>query len=560
MDLPDLKQLIHTYFVAGRPAVEVANLLNTLNLNGQHEELFTYLHGLYAVKDSYYARNLTDTGNAERLVNTYGDMLRYCYERKKWLIWNGDYWEWDNGSQVMNLAKDIARNIYAEAAKEEDDKRREQIAKHAHASESSNRRKAMLELAQSEIGIPVDVRDIDANHWLFNCTNGTIDLRTGKLEPHKREDLLSIMNDIEYSHAAKCPTWLKFLNRVLDNKADLILYVQKAVGYSLTGETKEQCLFFLYGLGRNGKSTFVGIIRKLLGAYGSQTQTELFMTKERGSGPGPNESLADLQGKRFVVGSEIEDGRRLAVVLIKEMTGGEAIRTERKYEHSFEFQPTHKIWLCGNHKPIITDTTFAIWRRVKLIPFTVTIPDSERDPELSCKLEKELSGILAWAVQGCLLWQKEGLGEPQEVISATEAYRVEQDELGEFIDDCCILKSTAVVPKNEFYKSYTSWCTENNCQPVNQRRFRGKIMERGITEGRSSSGDVRIWRGITLKGEKATEQQSLLTNSDSSDTSDGFTLENRAKTSRVDTLPENPVSSVSSVSSENFEKQEDEPF
>ncbi len=496
MELPEIKTLIRSYYTAGQPESAVVEILHKLNLNGTQEAAFEYLHSLYAIKDSYYARNLTDTGNAERFVNTFGDILRYCYDRNKWLIWNGAYWEWDNGSQVMNLAKDVARNIYAEAAKEDDDKKREQIAKHAHNSESESRRKAMLNLAQSEIGIPVDIQKIDANHWLFNCPNGTIDLRTGILQPHNSNDLLSIINNIEYIPSAKCPLWLNFLNRVLDNKNELIHYVQKAVGYSLTGEIKEQCLFFLYGLGRNGKSTFIGIIRKLMGAYGCQTQTELFMTKERGSGPGPNESLADLQGKRFVVGSEIEDGRRLAVVLIKEMTGGEAIRTERKYEHSFEFQPTHKIWLCGNHKPVITDTTFSIWRRIKLIPFTVTIPDSECDPDLSIKLEKELPGILTWAVQGCLAWQSEGLRDPDEVRGATESYRVEQDVLGEFMDECCIRKSTAIVSKKDFYESYIEWCKENNQTPISQRHFRGKVTERGIGERRGTAG-IKLWTGIT---------------------------------------------------------------
>lgn len=554
MDLSEIKKLIQTYFTAGQPQTAVADILNHLNLNGCMNDALEYMHSIYAVKDTYYARNLTDTGNAERFVNTFGDLLRYCYERNKWLIWNGDVWEWDNGSQVMNLAKEVARNIYAEASKEDDDKQRERIAKHAHNSESESRRKAMLNLAQSEIGIPVDIQDIDNNHWLFNCANGTINLRTGELLPHNSHDMLSIINPIEYHPNAKCERWMEFLNRVLDGKKELMRYVQKAVGYSLTGDIKEQCLFFCYGLGRNGKSTFVGIIRKMLGAYGCQTQTELFMTKERGGGVGPNESLADLQGMRFVVGSEIEDGRRLAVVLIKEMTGGEAIRTERKYEHSFEFQPTHKIWLSGNHKPIITDTTFSIWRRVKLIPFTVTIPDNECDPELSNRLEKELPGILAWAVQGCLLWQKEGLGEPQEVKAATEAYRVEQDVLGEFIEDCCILISTGTVAKNTLQKTYTDWCTENNQPQLKQREFRGKLIERGVIDGRGTGG-IRLWRGITLR-ENPVEQGELVTRvTTETGIAQKFPIKNLVKTS----FSENPVTSVTNVTNVTHEQTENTP-
>lgn len=557
MDLTDIKKLIWSYYTTGQPESAVVPILNELSLNGYSEEVFAYLHSLYAtVKVGFYAKTLTDTGNAERLINIYGDTLRYCYERKKWLVWNGDVWEWDNGAQLMSLAKEVARNIYNEAASEDDDKRRENIAKWAHTSESEARRKAMIELAQSEIGVPVDIQNIDANHWLFNCRNGTIDLRTGELHKHEPKDLITIINPIDYNPKAKCPLWNNFLNRVLV-KPDLIRYVQKAVGYSLTGEIKEQCLFFLYGLGRNGKSTFVNTIRTLMGDYGCQTQTELFMTKDR-SGPGPNESLADLQGKRFVVGSEIEDGRRLAVVLIKEMTGGEAIRTERKYEHSFQFQPTHKIWLCGNHKPVITDTTFSIWRRIKLIPFTVTIPDKECDPELPEKLKREMPGILAWAVQGCLAWQGEGLMEPDDVRGATEAYRVEQDVLGEFMDECCIRKSTAVVTKKAFYEAYMEWCKENNQTPVSQNRFRGKVIERGIGERRGTAG-VKMWTGITLIN-RPEEQRELMTESDRSDSGDLTLGEVSIESLAKETFIQKPVTRVTPVTDEDFEKKEGEPF
>lgn len=548
MDQSEIKTLIRAYYTSGQPASAVIPILDNIELNGMRDQALEYLHSLYAIKDSYYARNLTDTGNAERFVNTFGDILKYCYERKKWLIWTGQVWEWDNGSQVMNMAKDVARNIYAEAAKEDDDKKREQIAKHAHLSESEARRKAMLELAQSEIGIPVDIKDLDSNHWIINCLNGTVNLKTGELRPHNSRDLLTIMLPFNYEPAAKCDLWLKFLNRVMDNKQELIRYLQKAIGYSLTGDTREQCLFFLYGLGRNGKSTFIGILRKLMGTYGHKTTTDLFMTKDR-SGMGPNEGLADLQGKRFVVASEIEDGRRLAVVLIKEMTGGESIRADRKYEHQFEFQPTHKIWLCGNHKPVITDTTYAIWRRFKLIPFTVTISDTECDPDLAMKLEKEITGIFSWAVRGCLEWQKEGLGETQEVRQATEAYRVEQDVLGEFMEDKCFLKPSVFVPKSELYQVYKKWTEDNNQPIISQRNFRGKIMERGITEGRDTSGNIRIWWGITLKGKEQVEQEKLILSSDNTDTSDGLVQEKTAVHSRVDTLLQNSVSSVSVVSS-----------
>lgn len=556
MEYSEIKSMINTYYKAGQPKEVTAEFVSKFDLNGQMEDALQYIHDIYANETWHYAKNLSETGNAERLCVMFGSKLRYCYARKKFLIFNGSYWEWDDGDQIMNMAKEVVRSLYKEAATEPDDDRRDDIAKFAHSSETDSKRKAMIELAQSEPGMKVDIQDIDANHWLFNCLNGTVDLRTGDLRDHKKEDLLSIIIPINYDPDAKCELWLKFLDRVTGGKPELVSYLQRAVGYSLTGETSEQCLFFLYGLGKNGKSTFVGILRKLMGAYGHKTNTDTFMSKDRS---GVKEDLANLQGKRFVVSSEIEDGKRLAVVLIKEMTGGETISADRKYEHQFEFMPTHKIWLSGNHKPVITDTTYSIWRRFKLIPFTVTIPKEEQDPNLAQKLEKELPGILIWAVQGCLEWQKYGLGDPDAVIEATEAYRVEQDVLGEFMDDECILKSTAIVAKADLMKAYTDWCAKNNQQPISQRHFRGKIIERGITEGKSTGG-LRVWKGITLKGDEKVEQQTLLPDdgdkSGTSGSNGGILPQKTAVVSREGTLLEKHATNATLATNATHEPQE----
>jgi len=437
----------------------------------------------------------TDLGNAERLVNRHGRDIRYNEERKKWLIWNSKIWEWDFGSKIMSLAKETARNILREAADEEDDDRRKGLIKHAIHSESDAKLNAMISLARSEPGIPVQTKELDSNPWLFNCCNGTIDLRTGVLLPHNREDLITIMSPINYDPNAPCKLWLNFLNRVTDGSAELIEYLQRAVGYSLTGDTRAQALFFLYGLGNNGKSTFIATIRKMMAGYGATAPVDMFLLKDKNIG-GPKEDLANLQGKRFVAASEIEVGRRLAVVMIKEMTGGEAIRADRKYEHEIEFIPTHKLWISGNHKPVIADTSLAIWRRIKLIPFTVTIPDNEIDKSLPLKLEADLSNILAWAVEGCLAWQRDGLREPPEITMATLAYRQEEDILAEYIQDCCALKTGVTIPRADLYDNYKQWCENAKCQPVSPKTLRARLIERGITEGRS--GNIRYWRGIEL--------------------------------------------------------------
>ncbi len=439
---------------------------------------------------------LTDLGNAERFVRLFGGEVRYSHERRLWLVWNGRFWQWDDGDvRVMSLARRTVRSIYREASEEPDDGRREAMVKHAQRSESCQRLVAVAKLGQSGEGVPVRLAELDADPWLFNCGNGTLDLRTGKLKQHRREDLITMMAPVDYAPGAGCPLWLSLLDRVTGGSAELQSYLQRAVGYSLTGDTSAQVVFFLWGQGSNGKSTFVGTIRRLVGPYGARLDMNALTT--RGSS-GPRESLADLCGKRFVAASEIEDGSRLAVSLIKDLSGGESIRADRKYEHGFEFQPQLKLWLSGNHRPVIADNTYSIWRRLKLVPFVVTIPADEVDPRYPSKLEAELPGILAWAVEGCLQWQRGGLGDPDVVVRETGGYRREQDVLADFVEDCCHLDTVASVSKADLRAAYTRWCEENGAGPLGQRTFRARLLEMGITDGRTADRKTRIWMGLRL--------------------------------------------------------------
>lgn len=519
MNLIDARDEIKRYINKGLEKSDLVVLLESWGL-GQDDlaKAYQYLGEAYderSKNSEYYRFSLTDTGNAERLIRDIGDNLKYCPERKLWIIWDGKHWEWDDNTKIMALVKDTARGIYKEAAEEPDDDKRKEKYKHAVATESESRRRAMVNLAVSENGIPVKLNQIDNNDWLLNCTNGTINLKTGELQKHSKNDLISVLLPIEYQSEFKCELWLKFLDKITGGNKELIKYLQRSVGYSLTGDTREQCIFFLYGLGRNGKSTFISTIRKLIGAYGHKTNTEMLMVKDHNGGP--KEDLADLKGKRFVVASEIEDGRHLAVVLIKEMTGGESIRADRKHEHAFEFTPTHKIWLSGNHKPIINDTTYSIWRRVKLIPFTITITDDECDPNLAKKLEMELPGILSWAVQGCIEWQKTGLGEPKDVIIATETYKQEQDDIRVFLEDVCTVSPIGWITKKDLAEKYKEWCTQNNQRAISRNSFREKLFEKGITEGKGTAG-MRIWIGVTLQGDKGVYQPSMLLDTPKEDT------------------------------------------
>lgn len=445
-----------------------------------------------ASPDAKETYNLTDMGNAKRLVARHGHDLRYCHPWSKWLVWNGRRWIKDATAEVIRRAKDTVTQIYAETAQAFDDEARKAIARHAIRSESEARIKSMINLAESEL--PVLPEDLDADKWLLNCANGTLDLRTRELRPHQREDLITKIIDVEYDPNAKCPTWLAFLDRIMAGNVDLIYFLQRSVGYTLTGNTSEQCLFFLHGCGANGKSTLINTIGKLMGDYGLQTPTETLMVKK---GDGVNNDIARLKGARFVSAVETEEGRRLAEVLVKQLTGGDIITARFLHAEFFEFRPTFKLWLAANHKPVIRGTDNAIWRRIRLIPFNVTIPEAERDKELPEKLKTELPGILAWAVEGCVAWQVEGLDPPDEVRLATQGYREEMDVLAGFLAECCVVAEYRKAAASDLYAAYVKWCEANGERIQSQRAFGMRLTERGFVRLRGTAGR-HVWEGLGL--------------------------------------------------------------
>jgi len=437
--------------------------------------------------------NLTDIGNGKRLVARHGQILHYCYPWSRWLIYDDRRWLKDDLGEIDRLGKDTVQAMYVEAAQIPDQKQREAIAQHALRSESEAKRKAMISSAQSESGIPLLPEHLDQDPWLFNVLNGTIDLRTGELRPHRREDLITKLAQVIYDATAECPTWWNFLERIFDRNFDLILFLQKAVGYALTGITWEQCLFFLYGLGANGKSTLIEIIQALLSDYATRTSTETFLAKKGNTIPN---DVAALRGARFVSAVEVEAGRRLAEVLVKEMTGGDRLSARFMRAEWFEFKPEFKIFLAANHKPVIRGTDWAIWRRIHLIPFKVQIPREEQDKQLPEKLKRELSGILNWAIDGCFQWQHEGLTPPQSVQEATQEYREEMDIVGSFLAECCIVDTGAFALASELYKKYTSWGEESGeKKPFSQKVFGLTLAERGFERGRGQGGKT-VWKGI----------------------------------------------------------------
>lgn len=444
--------------------------------------------------------NATDLGNAERLADWHGADLRFV-PNVGWHAWDGRRWQYDDSGEVMRRAKKTVRRIARDADKLPG-KQRESAIKHSLKSEATGKLEAMISSAESEERLVARVDDFDSDHWILNVKNGTVDLRTGNLHPHSRYDHITKLAPASYVPDAQAPLWTAFLDRIFADHPELVSFVQRAVGYSLTGSTAAQVMFVLHGRGANGKSTFLERIRAVLGDYAQQAPTDLLMASRTNRG-GATPDLARLPGARFVSAVETGDGRRLDEPLVKQITGGDRIAARRLYRDVFEFTPTHKLWLATNHLPEVRGTDEAIWRRVKLVPFTVTIPDAERDGDLPRKLETELDGILAWAIHGARAYQERGLDEPDIVRQATKSYRDEMDDLGAFLDECALFAETVeaaadATKASVLYTRYEYWCREVGAEGLTATAFGRRLTERGIVKEKRRDG--WYYPGISLAG------------------------------------------------------------
>jgi putative DNA primase/helicase len=420
---------------------------------------------------------------------------------KKWFVWGNTHWKVDNSKAVEQMAKKSIMRLY-NAAADMDSKSQEfdLLLKHIKKSLSNTGLKAMVERAQSEQGIPVDPSDFNKDKMLFNALNCTIDLRTGKTRPHSKEDMINKISPVVYDPDAQAPTWDKFLDQIMAGDKELISFLQRWVGYTLNGETSEQCFVFLYGKGGNGKSRFVMPIQAIMGDYARTITTEALMVRRNG-GEAPSPYIARLHGARMVVASETNEGVRLSESLIKQLSGEDVIIARHLHAEPIEFIPEFKLWIYGNHKPKVVGQDEGIWRRVLLIPFEVTIPKEKRDRELLKKLYAELPGILVWAVRGCLEWQRIGLSPPKKVLLATEEYRKENNLVENFIAECCILKDYAKTRSGDLYDVFKKWCVANGETPYSQTKFGTLLSNKGL-QGVRGTGGRKWWEGIGLIDEK----------------------------------------------------------
>jgi putative DNA primase/helicase len=432
--------------------------------------------------DSY-----TDLWNAEQLVAQYGADLRYT-PGWGWLLWDGQRWDRDTLGAVHLYAAATVRGLYKKAAGIDGDDARKALIAHAVKSEGHHRMTAMVERAQHEPSIACCEGSFDRNPWLFNVANGTLDLRTGELKPHDRESLLTKIAPVRYDADAAAPAWEDFLLATFAGQTELIRFVQRAVGYSLSASCREQVMFLLHGTGSNGKSTFLQALQSVWGDYAKTAKADTLLVKPRDNGQ--TNDIAELSGARLLITSESEEGTRLNESLIKQMTGGDRIRVRELYRPFFELTPTWKVWFATNHKPVVRGSDYAIWRRLLLIPFTqrfVKDPakaqdgDLIADLELPEKLAQEAPGILAWAVAGALAWQEEGLNPPADVIAATAEYQNEQDVIGQFITEECVagyqIENTQV---SIIYNAYCEWARKAGEKEQSKRWLSQRLTERGL--------------------------------------------------------------------------------
>ncbi len=439
-----------------------------------------------------------DVGNAERLVHLYGKDFRYCSLWGRWLCWDGKRWKQDEtgGSPVYRAAIAMVRGIAREAMRPGREGKRGEMLEWAGKCHSRSRIDNMVALARHMPGIPVTPDELDQDTELLNVANGTIDLRTLELKPHDRDQLITRLIDVPFEPEADCPFWLTFLDRVLAGDEDLMRYVWKAAGYTLTGHVSAKCFFFLYGTGDNGKSIFIETIQALLGDYGTTLNVESLMVQPMGSGA--TNDIASLKGRRFVVSTETEDGKRLSESTIKRLTGDDTISARFLHQEFFSFKPQFKLWLMGNHKPTIRGTDPAIWRRVSLVPFEVSIPKEEQIPsnEMHRRLRAEFPGILAWLIEGCAQWAKEGLAKPEKILAAVSSYREENDILGKFLDERTYSDSSIAIKASEMFESYQKWCKANGEFSMSSHRFGKAMRERGEEPKRSKDGNYYHGRGL----------------------------------------------------------------
>jgi putative DNA primase/helicase len=436
----------------------------------------------------------TELGYARRLVLVYGDRLRYVPAWRRWLAWDGTRWAHDSDGQASRWMKSIARRITADAMAEPDTDKRAALVRDARRAESAHAIAGALTLAGTEAELAVSPDRLDADPFLLNCANGTLDLRTMELGPHEPADLLTKIARAAWHPDAASAEWDKFLERVQPDEG-MRGYLARINGLSLEGQVSEHLLAIHYGSGANGKSTFFEALMHAAGDYAGPADPHLLTARSYEAHP---TGTADLFGMRLAVLHETDSGSRLAEATVKRLTGGDRIKARRMREDFWWFTPSHTFALLTNHRPVIGGTDAAIWRRLRLVPWNVQIPAAEQDGRLGERLKLEADAVLRYVVNGYADWHEHGLGDPAQVTKATAAWRGESDALGRFIEQRCVISGAAQVRSAELFAAWCKWCQAENEEPGTQTSFSLTLARVGYAKRNRNIGV--IWEGIGLRG------------------------------------------------------------
>lgn len=439
----------------------------------------------------------TELGYANRLIHVYGDRLRYVSAWRRWLVWDCTRWSRDDTGQAARWMKVIARRLTTDAYAMTDSDARRAAVREARRGESSAGVAGALTLASTAAGVAVTPDHLDADPFLLNCTNGTLDLRTGELRDHDPTDLLTKVTGAAYRPQAPGPEFRKFLERVQPDEI-MRAYLARLFGHSVEGRVVEHLLPICWGDGANGKGTFIGAVLAALGEYADAADPDLLTARTFDAHP---TGVADLFGCRLAVLHESDAGRRLAEGTVKRLTGGDRLKARRMREDFWSFDPSHTFIMCTNHKPVVSGTDEGIWRRLRLVPWPVVIPAAERDEDLGQRLALEADAILTWIIDGYRQWRTRGLDEPEPVTSATNGYRGESDALRRFLDERCLLGPNFTARSSELFGVWSAWCAREGEATGTNKAFTEALQRRGYDTNRTGIG--MVWRGIGLAADGA---------------------------------------------------------
>ena len=459
----------------------INDTVNTFNSRDAEAENVYGFNKVSESKEKVPPRSWDDMGMAQRFLDQLPHSFLYSMTDKMWYAYNGSYWEQDNQGLIEKAADEVINNLKNEPLVIQDDADKDKVQNAWQKFIKGERSRSSKVNMINEIKhlVPVLHSQWDKEKMMLNTPSGYIDLTNGTLHDHDYKKMFTQETGVDYTEKVDCPLWIEFLNQTFQNDQELIHFIQKIVGYSLTGSNAEQVMFILFGNGRNGKSVLLNIIKYISGSYAKTMNATTIMQKHNNSGQGPTSDIARLEGARLVVSSEANEGDRIDESLIKQMTGGDTLVARYSYGRDFEFDPVFKLWMATNHMPKIYGTDEGIWRRLIIIPFTHTVKKENIDKNLEDKLKAESMGILKWAIDGAMMWQREGLNPPEVIKQASQDYREEMDVIEAFISECCVIGNDYKIKASELFDAYKKWADEtNNWEGMSNTKFGMEISKR----------------------------------------------------------------------------------